>query len=116
MPRIKVFSAVVLSLVTVLIIIASGCSRFSSPSDEEVLKAIEDSGILTSGSFSVTAPPVIVNKGVRDKDGYWPVSVKMTMIMQRPDGSKTEPRETTTTIKIRKVKDTTGKSVWKAIL
>jgi hypothetical protein len=59
---------------------------------------------------------VVVNRGGRDKDGYWPVSVKMTMIMQRPDGSKTEPKETTTTFRIRKVKDAAGKSVWKAIL
>jgi hypothetical protein len=116
MPRIKVFSAVVLSLVTVLSIFASGCSQFSAPSDAEVLQAIEDSGILKSGSFSVTGPPVVVNRGGRDKDGYWPVSVKMTMIMQRPDGSKTEPKETTTTFRIRKVKDAAGKSVWKAIL
>jgi hypothetical protein len=59
---------------------------------------------------------VIVNKGGRDKEGYWPVSVKMTMIMQRPDGSKAEPKETTTTIRIRKVKDAAGKSAWKAFL
>jgi hypothetical protein len=116
MPRIKVFSTVVPSLLTVLIIIASGCSQFSAPSDAEALQAIEDSGILKSGTFSVTGSPVIVNKGGRDKDGYCPVSVKMTMIMRRPDGSKTEPKETTTTFRIRKAKDAAGKSVWKAIL
>jgi hypothetical protein len=117
MSRITVFPSVVPSLLTVLIIIlASGCSLFSAPNDAEVLKAIEDSGILKSDSFSVTGPPVIVNKGSRDKEGYWPVRVKLTMIMQRPDGSKTEPKETTTTFRIRKVKDASGKSVWKAIL
>lgn len=117
MTRIKMFSTVVPSLLTVLIIIiASGCSWFSAPSDAEVLQAIEHSGILKSGSFSVMGPPVIVNKGGRDRDGNWPVSVKMTMIMQRPDGSKTEPKETTMTVRIKKVKDAAGKSVWKAIL
>jgi hypothetical protein len=113
MQRRRMFSAVVLTLVTVLII-ASGCSLFSSPSDEEVLRALEDSGILKSGSFSVVGTPVIVNKGSRGKDGFWPVSVKVTMIMQRPDGSNTEPKETTTTIRLKKVKDDAGKSSWKA--
>jgi hypothetical protein len=40
----------------------------------------------------------------------------MTMIMQKPDGSKTEPKETTTTFKMRTVKDAAGRSVWKARL
>jgi hypothetical protein len=107
---------VVPSILTILIIIVSGCSLFSGPTDAEALQAIEDSGILKSDSFSVMSPPVVVNKGRRDKDGYWPVRVKMTMIMQKPDGSKTEPKETTTTFKMRKVKDAAGRSVWKARL
>ncbi len=93
----------------------SACSRFFGPSDEEVIKAIDNSGILKSGGFTVTVPPVVVEKGSRMKDGSWPVKVKVTLNMVLPNG-QTATREITPIFNIHKSKDSGGKTVWTATL
>lgn len=101
---------------TTLILSSAGCSRFSQPSDAVVIKAIEDSGILKGKTFTITSPLVHLDRGVQNKDGSWPVSVKMTMIIQMPDGKISEPKENTTMFRIFKSKDSAGHAVWKAAL
>jgi hypothetical protein len=103
-------------LVTALTMSTSGCSKFSRPSDAEVLKAIDDSGLLRSQAFTITSPLVIVERGNQNQDGSWPVRVKMTMTMQLPDGKISEPKENAAYFRISKIKDSAGHSVWKATL
>jgi hypothetical protein len=110
----RVAVVALLFLVTTLTVITAGCSR--QPSDAEVLKAIDDSGILKSQSFTVTSPLVIVERGNKNKDGSWTVRVKMTMTMKLPDGKISEPKENTAYFRIFKAKDSTGSSVWQATL
>lgn len=45
----------------------AGCANCFGPSDEEVIKAINDSGLLKEGSFTVTAPIVVLEKGKQGK-------------------------------------------------
>ncbi len=105
-----------LFLATALTVITVGCSKFSRPSDAEVLKAIDDSGLLKSQSFTITSPLEIVERGKQNKDGSWPVRVKMTLTMQLANGTITEPKENSTYFRIFKAKDSAGHSVWKAAL
>ena len=103
-------------LLSALMINIISCSIFSAPSDAEVLKAIDDSGILKTKSFTVTSPPVIVARGDRNKDGSWPVKVKMTLTMQMPNGKISEPKENTTTFRIYKNSGGAAPAVWRAVL
>jgi hypothetical protein len=105
-----------LFLVMAILVSTFGCSKFSRPSDADVLKAIDDSGILKSPAFTITAPLAISEWGKQKEDGAWPVRVKMTLTMKRPDGSVTEPKENQTWFIISKAKDSTGRSIWKASL
>lgn len=86
----------------------------SGPSDENIVKALDDSGLLKSDNFSVTAPIVILEKGKKEKDGSWPVEVKLTLTMIKSGQSKTI--ETTPTFRIYTSKDSTGKTIWTAKL
>lgn len=101
---------------TTLVLSMAGCSRFSRPSDAVAIKAIEDSGILKSGNFTITSPPEILKWGDQKKDGSWPVTVKMTIVIKMPDGKILEPRENTTMFRIFKSTDSAGHKVWKAVL
>ena len=105
----------ILFLTTMIFSMAS-CSKLSGPSDADVIKAIEDSGILRSGNFTITSPLVIVKRGDQKKDGSWPVTVKMTMVIKMQDGKILEPRENTTTFRVFKSTDSRGSKVWKAVL
>jgi hypothetical protein len=104
-----------LFLVLALALNGIGCSMLSQPSDAAVLKAIDDSGLLKRGSFTVTSPLVITERLKRNKDGSWPVRVKMTISMTMLDG-KTAERENTATFRIFKAADRAGRTVWKARL
>ncbi len=102
-------------LVVALAFNAIGCSRFFGPSDEEVLKAIEDSGLLKSGGFTVTSPIVIVEKGKREQDGAWPVKVRLKLSVTMANG-QTKQMETSPQFSTINAKDSTGKTIWKASL
>jgi hypothetical protein len=95
-----------------------GCSRFSAPSDEEVIKAINDTGLFSGGpeKFTLKSPIVILGKGDRGSDGSWPVTVKVTFTFKKPDGQESSPQEKTPLFRVIKQKDASGKTVWKAIL
>ncbi len=105
---------VVALFVIALALNATGCSKLFGPSDEEVINAINDSGILKSSGFTVTPPIVILEKG-KEQNGYWPVKVKLKLTVTMANG-QTKQMETTPTFKITKSQDSTGKTVWKAAL
>ena len=105
----------VVFLLFVLVINGAGCSRLSGPSDEAILKAVNDSGILKGGGFTVVEPIVILEKGRWGTEGSWPVTLKLTMTMVKGDG-QTATIVTTPKFRIYKSKDSTGKTVWTAKL
>jgi hypothetical protein len=92
------------------------CSRFLRPSNEEALKAIDDSGLLKGDGFKVLSPLTIVEWGTRTKDGAWPVKVKMTITMRMPNGQMSEPKENTALFRIFKANDSAGHIAWKAAM
>jgi hypothetical protein len=106
-------NVILVLLVLALAFNVMGCSRLIGPSDEEVIKAIEDSGLLKSGGFTVTPPIVIVEKGKREQDGAWPVKVRLKLTVKMTNG-QTKHMDTTSQLRIFKDKDLTGKTVWKA--
>ena len=112
--KIKILS--LLFLLAMMTMNSIGCSYFSRPSDEEVIKAINDSGVLNSKAFTITSPLTIVERKSRNKDGSWTFRVKMTMTMLLPNGTVSEPKENTTYFRIFKAKDGSGKDIWKARL
>ncbi len=102
-----------LLLIIAVAFLGAGCSNFSGPSDDDVIKAIDESGILKGAGFTVAAPIVVVEKGKRSKDGTWPVKIKLTMTMDMGNG-KTTTRVTTPIFSIHKSTDSAGKTVWTA--
>jgi len=95
----------------------SACSRNAQPpSDEEIIRAIDDSGIMkrADGSIEVVPPVRIAERGERNKDGSWPVKVTFTLTHRMSDGRKSPPMETTALFKISRGKDKAGTSVWVA--
>ncbi len=103
-------------LVATLTMTTVSCSKGTRPTDAEVLKAIDDSGILKSQSFTITSPLEIVERGNQNKDGSWSVKVKMTITMRLPNGKISEPKENSAYFRIFKTKDSAGNSVWRATL
>ena len=90
----------------------------TKPSDEVIIKAIDDSGIMKreDGSLTIVPPVKVVERGKQNKDGTWPVKVKFTLTYKMKDGKTTPPTETTTSFRIFEEKDSSGKFVWKAQL
>ncbi len=112
--RITTISIALLSIL--FLVLAVGCTTAARPSDAEVLKAIDDSGLLKGGSFTVTSPLTIVERGERKDDGSWPVKVKMTLTIKMEKGKIVGPKENTAMFRIYKGKNTSGGSVWMAAL
>jgi hypothetical protein len=98
-------------------LVLSGCTDSSQPTDEDIINAIDASGIMkrADGGLTVVPPVIIAQRGERNKDGSWPVKVKFTLTYKMGDGKTSPPTETTTSFKIFRAKDA-GKSVWKAQL
>ncbi len=90
----------------------------AQPSDADIIKAIDDSGIMKrpDGSFTVVPPVKIVEKGKRNKNGSWPVKVTFTLKYTMKDGRVPPPTETTTLFSIFETRDNEDKSVWNARL
>jgi len=87
-------------------------------SDADIIKAIDDSGVMKreDGSFEVVPPVKIVERGKRNKNGSWPVKVKLTLKYKMKGGKVSQPTETTSLFSITEEKDSAGKTVWKAQL
>jgi hypothetical protein len=94
----------------------SGCSKAVGPSDEEVIKAVNESGLFTGGSGGLTLlPPIVVlEKGGRNKNGSWPVKVKVVFTYYAKKEQISAPMEKTLSFNMYKAKDNTGKTIWKA--
>ncbi len=111
--RTKVFSAL---LLIVLALSVSGCSKLFGPSDEEVIKALHDTGLFSGGveKYTLLAPIVVLNKSYSRTDGAWQVKVKLTYTYSMSGGRETKPTEKIQSFRIFKSKDSTGNTVWKA--
>ncbi len=96
----------------------SGCSKLFGPSDEEVIKAVTESGVFKGGMGGLTLqPPIkILEKGSRNKDGSWPVKVKVIFTFYVNKEQVSAPQEKTSVFNMYKSKDSAGKTVWKAVL
>lgn len=109
-------------LVSLLLIVVafnfSGCTRLFGPSDPEIIKAINESGVFKGGFGQLTlqSPIVILEKGGRNNDGSWPVKVKVTFTYYVTKEKISAPEEKTVAFKMYKAKDSTGHIVWKAVL
>jgi hypothetical protein len=119
--KIKAHGVLIVLTLLLSAFIWSGCTRnsqLSEPSDADIMKAIDDSGIMkqADGRFTVVPPATVVQKGQRNKDGSWPVKVKFTVTFKMADGRTSSPTETTTSFRVFRAKDDAGKSVWKAQL
>lgn len=113
--RIKVLSGLLLLIMLALNV--SGCSKLFGPSDEEVIKAINDTGLFSGGveKFTLKSPIVIVDKGMFSRDGAWPVKVKLIYTYTMAGGRETKMTEKIQTFRISKLKDSSGNTVWTAI-
>lgn len=91
-----------------------GCT--SGPSDDDIIKAINDTGLFSGGveKFTLKSPIVIVDKGMFSRDGAWPVKVKLNYTFTMTAGKETKPVEKIQTFMISKSKDSSGNTVWKA--
>ena len=113
--RIKILSIVLTTSVLVLNML--GCSKLSGPSDEEIIKAINDTGLLSGGveKFTLKSPIVIVDKDLFSSNGAWTVKVKLTYTYTMSGGHETKPTERIQTFRISKSQDSSGNTVWKAV-
>ena len=89
----------------------SGCSKLFGPSDAEVIKAINESEVFKD--LTLQSPIVILEKGERNKDGAWPVKVKVIFTYEIKNKQISAPVEKTPVYNLYKAKDSTGHSVWK---
>ena len=96
-------------------ILVSACS--AAPIDADVIKAVSQSDFFTGGYGNTLREPVVVlERGKRNKDGAWPVKVKMKFTFRKNDGKESAAMESSPLFRIRKVKDAAGKDEWKAEL
>ncbi len=115
----KINSIFIIVVFVSLACVWSACSRNTEPpSDEEIIRAIDDSGTMkrADGSIEIVPPVRIAERGERNKDGSWPVKVTFTLTYRMGAGQKSPPAKTTTLFRIFRGKDKDGKSVWQARL
>lgn len=113
--RIKPICSFAFLLFMVSLFSFSGCSKLSGPSDAEVIKAVSESQFLTH-NVTLQPPVVIVEKAGRNKDGFWPVKVKVIFTYEIKDKQVSAPMQQTLIFNMDKQKDNEGHSVWKAAL
>ncbi len=117
--RNKVGGIFLLVAVVSLAFVGAACSASTKPpSDKDIIKAIDASGIMkrADGSIEVVPPVIIAERGQRNKDGSWPVKVTFMLTYKMSEGQKSPPMKTTTLFRIFRGKDKVGKSVWQAQL
>jgi hypothetical protein len=103
-------------LLMILVMNVSGCVKLFGPSDEEIVKAINDTGLFSGGieRFTLKSPIVILEKGMFSSNGAWTVKVKFTYTYMMAGGHETKPTEKIQTFMISKSKDSSGNTIWKA--
>jgi|SRR5271169_1733145 len=96
----------------------SGCSKLSGPSDQDVIKAVNESGLFRGGQGQLTLqqPIVILEKGDRNKDGSWPVKAKVTFTTYVAKDKISAPETHVIIFNMYKTKDNAGQLVWIAKL
>jgi hypothetical protein len=104
-------SSFALLLFMVFLLICSGCSKLSGPSDTEVIKALNESGALKD--LSLTEPVVVLKKIGPAKDGSWRVEVKLKFTYEVKDKQMSPVLEKVPVYYLIKSKDNTGHTVWK---
>jgi len=109
----KVARAITALLIAAVLVSVLGCAK--EPSDEEALRAIDESGILKQSGFTVTAPVTVVEKGRMQDDGSWLVKVKLTIATKMMDGQE-RTMEKMAEFKIFRSPARIGPSAWKARL
>jgi hypothetical protein len=103
------------AVVLAVSVFVSACSI--APSDADVIKAVSQSDFFTGGHGNTLQEPVVVlERGKRNKDGTWPVKVKMKFTFRKNDGKESAAMVSSPMFRIRKVKDAAGKDEWKAEL
>lgn len=108
---------VVLSLLLLAgVFSVSSCAKLFGPSDQEVVQAINNTGLFSGGveKFSLKSPIQIVDRGSKNADDSWPVTVKMTLTFTPTGGKESKPMEKTSVFKLYKSKDSSGKITWTA--
>lgn len=113
--KVKMSSIVLMIILFVLNMF--GCSKLSGPSDDEIIKAITDTGLVSGGveKFTLKSPIVIVDKDLFSSNGAWTVKVKLTYTYTMAGGHETKPTERIQTFRISKSQDSSGNTVWKAV-
>ncbi len=91
----------------------SGCSKLFGPSDAEVIKAINESGLFKD--YAMQSPITVLEKHA-SKDNTWAVKVNVVFTYETTKGHSSPPMKRTLTFYMSKAKDSTGHSVWKAKL
>jgi len=94
----------------------AGCSKLVGPSDQDVINAINETGMFKGGFGELTlqSPITILEKGNRAKDGSWPVKVKVVFTAYVSKDKVSAPLERTLVFNMHKIKDNAGKTAWKA--
>jgi len=112
--RIKMLS--ILLMTSVLVLNTLGCSKLFGPSDDEIIKAINDTGLFSGGveKFTLKSPMVIVDKSMFSSNGAWTVQVKLIYTYMMAGGQETKPVEKIQAFRISKSKDSSGNMIWKA--
>ena len=87
---IKVFSGLLLGVALMLNV--SGCSMLSGPSDEDVVRAVTDTGLFsgTEEKFALKSPIVVVDKALFSRKGAWEVKVKLHYSFMMAGGRETK--------------------------
>ena len=97
-----------------LVLHVIGCAKLFGPSDEEVIQAINNTGLFSGavGKFSLKSPIEILERESRTSDGSWPVKVRMTVSFAMPGQQESKPMVRTSTFYFHKSKDSSGKTIW----
>ena len=110
----RISSAVIITVVLALNV--SGCSLMSGPTDEDVIKAVTETGLFSGGEekFTLKSPMVVVEKDRFSSHGAWGVKVRLHYSYMMTGGRETKPVEKVQAFLIAKSRDSSGNIVWKA--
>ena len=118
--RIMVLFALMLSGAFVFTV--HGCSGGSTtsdtaPSDEEVLKAINNTGLFSGGveKLLLKSPIEVMERGGRNSDGSWSTKVRIIYV-STAGGRESAPMEKMSMFRIYRSKNSSGATVWRAVV
>lgn len=100
----------------ILVMTLNGCSWFSGPSDDEIIRAISDMELFSGGveKFTLKSPIAIIDKDLFSRDGSWAVKVRLTYTYMMSGEKETKPIEMVQAFRITRSTDSSGNIVWKA--